>query len=147
MIVDYFVVRRGNIHIPSLYNGRPRGLYWFTSGVHIPGIIAWSIGVSLGLPGLVGTYEPLAVNQAAKNMYKIGWVLYMSAAAVTYYLMVAILEKPAIFPQAYRENPNSWEFLAQTEPAGYFENETMSSGSIEGFEKIIHSGSQTNRKE
>lgn len=140
-------MRRGNIHVPSLYNGRPRGLYWFTSGVHISGIISWCIGVSLGLPGLVGTYEPLAVNQAAKNMYKIGWVLYMSAAAVTYYLMVAILEKPAIFPQAYHENPNSWEFLAQTEPAGYFENETMSSGNIEGSEKMTHSGSQANRKE
>lgn len=51
----------------------------------------------------------------------------MSAAAVTYYFMVMILEKPAVFPQAYRESPNSWEFLAQTEPAGYFENETTSS--------------------
>lgn len=69
MIMDYFMVRRGNIHVPSLYNGRPRGLYWFTSGVHIPGIISWFVGVSLGLPGLVGTYKPLAVNQAAKNMY------------------------------------------------------------------------------
>lgn len=141
------MVRRGNIHVPSLYNGRPRGLYWFTSGVHIPGIISWLIGVSLGLPGLVGTYEPLVVTQAAKNMYKIGWVLYMSAAAVTYCLMVTILEKPAIFPQVYRENPNSWEFLAQTEPVGYFGKENANSGSIEGIEKMIHSGAQTNRKE
>lgn len=140
--MDYFLVRRGNIHIPSLYNGSPCELYWFTSGVHVAGVVSWCVGVSLGLPGLVGTYEPLAVNQAAKNMYKVGWVLYMSAAAMTYYLMATFLEKPAIFPQGHHENPKTWEFLAQNQPEGYFDDEIASSGISEGIEISTPSGSQ-----
>ncbi|KAJ0124408.1 hypothetical protein J7T55_005746 [Diaporthe amygdali] len=134
IIVDYFIVRRGNIHIPSLYNGSPCELYWFTSGVHVAGVVSWCVGVSLGLPGLVGTYEPLAVNQAAKNMYKVGWVLYMSAAAVTYYLMATFLEKPAIFPKGHHQNPKTWEFLARNQPEGYFDDEIASSGISDGIE-------------
>ncbi|KAF3013188.1 hypothetical protein E8E14_002477 [Neopestalotiopsis sp. 37M] len=136
MIVDYFIVRRGNIHIPSLFDGRPRSLYWFTSGVHVPGVIAWCVGVSFGLPGLVGAYEPAAVNQAAKNMYKIGWVLYMPAAAVTYYLMVTFLERPAIFPERHSDAPKDWERLAQAEPEGYFEDEISVDTTIEGVQII-----------
>ncbi|KAM0817498.1 putative Allantoin permease [Seiridium cardinale] len=147
IIVDYFMVRRGNIHVPSLYDGNSRGLYWFTSGVHIPGVVSWCVGVSLGLPGLVGAYEPLAVNQAAKNMYKIGWILYMSAAAVTYYLMVTILEKPAIFPEGHYEDPKTWEFLAQIQPEGLFEDGVAGNGSIGGIEVITNAESQTCHKE
>lgn len=108
IMVDYFIIRRGNIHVPSLYDGRPRSLYWFTSGVHIPGIVAWCVGVSFGLPGLVGSYEPAAVNQSAKDMYKIGWILYASAAALTYYVMVTFLERPAVLPEIEGDQPGDW---------------------------------------
>ncbi|KAI0167387.1 permease for cytosine/purines, uracil, thiamine, allantoin-domain-containing protein [Pestalotiopsis sp. NC0098] len=108
IMVDYFIIRRGNIHVPSLYDGRPRSLYWFTSGVHIPGVVAWCVGVSFGLPGLVGSYEPAAVNQSAKDMYKIGWILYASAAAVTYYIMVTFLERPAVLPEIEGDQPGDW---------------------------------------
>lgn len=141
--MDYFLVRRGNIHVPSLYHGHQGGLYWFTSGVHIPGVIAWFIGVMLGLPGLIGAYEPQLVNQAAKNMYKIGWLLYMSAAAVTYYVMVAMLEKPAIFPEGHHENPNTWEVLAQNHLEGYLEDDILNGESTGDNFVITHSSLAT----
>jgi nucleobase:cation symporter-1, NCS1 family len=130
-------VRRGNIHVPSLYNGRPRGLYWFTSGVHIPGVVAWCVGVSLGLPGLIGSSEPTLVGQSAKNMYRIGWILYASAAAATYYVTVTFVEKPAMFLESHRHLPFAWEFLAKTQHEGSFGDEVLRSGSAEGLEIII----------
>ncbi|KAH7017087.1 permease for cytosine/purines, uracil, thiamine, allantoin-domain-containing protein [Ilyonectria destructans] len=133
IIADYVVVRKGNIHVPSLYNGHPGGLYWFTGGVHIPTIIAWCFGVAIGLPGLVGSYEPTAVNQAAKNTYKLGWLLYASTAAVVYLVCMQIW-KPAVHPRDYEGTPFTWEYMAKGQRDGFFDDEVSGDSVTEGVE-------------
>lgn len=74
---DYFIIRRGNIHIPSLYlaNGDkpdPTGLYFpRPNGFELRAFAAWVIGIALPLPGLAYSYttDVSAGAVAAKRMY------------------------------------------------------------------------------
>lgn len=52
IIIDYALIRRGNIHIPSCYDGSKRGLYYFWSGVNWVGAAAWLLGTTMGIPGM-----------------------------------------------------------------------------------------------
>jgi nucleobase:cation symporter-1, NCS1 family len=133
-MVDYFLIRKGNIHVPSLYDSTPGSLYWFKSGTNLAGVFAWCVGVSLGLPGLVGAYEPSMVNQSAKNMYKIGWILYAFAAAVVYYVLMQFFLKPEIYPEGHRAEPTSFEHLAHTQREGFFDDEWSSISVTKGVE-------------
>jgi cytosine/uracil/thiamine/allantoin permease len=47
VLVDYFFLRRGFIHLEDLY--RPGGQYWFKGGLNPNAIIAWAIGFAIYL--------------------------------------------------------------------------------------------------
>lgn len=130
IIVDYFLVRRGNIHVPSLYNGSKHGLYWFTGGINFLGVFAWIGGTVMGLPGLVGQYQPQLVSQAAKYMYMLGWVLTFISAAVIYGVSVTLL-KPKVFPTGHEDTPFTREWLAKGGREGFYQEERPQSA-IEG---------------
>lgn len=74
---DYFVIRRGNIHVPSLYSAHgdkpdPNGLYYAKpKGFELKAFAAWIIGIALPLPGLAYSYttDASAGALAAKRMY------------------------------------------------------------------------------
>ncbi|KAE9582353.1 hypothetical protein CGMCC3_g1675 [Colletotrichum fructicola] len=122
IIFDYLIARRGNIHVPSLFNGSPTGLYWFKAGVNWVGVFAWIGGTVMGLPGLVGQYQPQSVSQAAKNMYKMGWVLTFCSSAIIYIALIHVF-KPKVFPAGYENAPREFEWLAKEGRDGFFEEE------------------------
>ncbi|OGP99996.1 MAG: hydroxymethylpyrimidine transporter CytX [Deltaproteobacteria bacterium RBG_19FT_COMBO_46_12] len=47
VLVDYFLLRKGSIHVEDLY--RPGSQYWFKSGVNPNAIIAWATGFAIYL--------------------------------------------------------------------------------------------------
>ncbi|CBF87409.1 nucleobase cation symporter-1 family protein [Aspergillus nidulans FGSC A4] len=116
IIMTDYVSRNGNIHVASLYNGTKSGLYWFWSGINYLAVFAWMAGVALGLPGLVGEYQPEAVNAAAKNMFKMGWILTFVAAGFVYAVLFRIggLRKK-VYLEGYGVNNKGWEYLAKEE--------------------------------
>lgn len=122
IIVDYFILRKGNIHIPSCYIGNKSGLYWFWSGVNWIGAAAWMAGTSLGIPGLVGQYQPQSVSNAAKYMYMMGWLLTFFTSVIVYYV-ASVLIKPRIFPSGCENTPLRWEWLANDGREGFFGGE------------------------
>lgn len=122
IIVDYFLIRKGNIHVPSLYNGSKHGLYWFTGGVNFLGVFAWIGGTVMGLPGLVGQYQPQIVGQAAKYMYMLGWVLTFISAAVIYVVSVTLV-KSRVFPAGHEDTPFTREWLAGSGREGFYPGE------------------------
>lgn len=129
IIVDYWYARRGNIHVPSLYDGSKQGLYWFKGGVNYVGVFAWIGGTVMGLPGLVGQYQPQVVSQAAKNMYMMGWLLTFVSAAVIYTVGVTFI-KPKVFPSGQESPPRDYEWLANEGREGFFEGEAEREGEI-----------------
>ena len=40
IIVDYFIVKKGQIDVPSLYTESPQGLYWYKNGVNMNSVYA-----------------------------------------------------------------------------------------------------------
>ncbi|TEA22039.1 Allantoin permease [Colletotrichum sidae] len=122
IIFDYLLVRRGNVHVPSLYNGSKEGLYWFKSGVNWVGVFAWVGGAVMGIPGLIGQYQPQIISQAAKNMYKMGWVLTFCSSAIIYIVLTRFM-KPRVFPVGYENSPMTREWLAKDGRDGFFEGE------------------------
>ncbi|KAF9889716.1 hypothetical protein FE257_007022 [Aspergillus nanangensis] len=133
IIVDYVFARKGNIHIPSLYNASRGSLYWFWSGTNWLGVLAWCAGVAMGLPGLVGKYEPERVSMAAINMFKMGFILTFVTASVVYLVLVKVLPV-RVFPQALEGMAVEWEYLAKEGRDGFLEEERREM-SCEGSEK------------
>jgi NCS1 family nucleobase:cation symporter-1 len=121
IIVDY-IARRGNIHVPSCYIGDKRGLYWFQSGVNWYGVAAWLLGTTMGIPGLIGQYQPKIVSNAAKYMYMMGWLLTFFTSAILYYIMT-LISKRRIFPYGREDTPILREWLANEGREGFFEGE------------------------
>ena len=129
IIVDYAFVRRGNIHVPSCYDGSKHGLYHFWSGVNWVGALAWLAGTSMGIPGLVGQYQPDIVSDAAKYMYMMGWVITFVTAAVVY-LVASLAINYTVFPAGRESAPKKWEWLANEGREGFFEGENEGHGTI-----------------
>jgi NCS1 family nucleobase:cation symporter-1 len=121
IIVDY-VTRKGNVHVPSCYNGDKSGLYWFSSGVNWYGVIAWLLGTTMGIPGLIGQYQPQIISKAAKYMYMMGWLLTFFTSAILYYIMT-LFAKRRIFPRGRESTPLKWEWLANEGREGFYEDE------------------------
>jgi NCS1 family nucleobase:cation symporter-1 len=122
IIVDYFIARKGNVHVPSCYNGKKSGLYWFTSGINICGVAAWLLGTTMGIPGLIGQYQPQIISDAALNMYKLGYLLTFTTAATVYYVLTLFI-KPKIFPAGFEGSPLEREWLANEGREGFYEGE------------------------
>jgi NCS1 family nucleobase:cation symporter-1 len=122
IIVDYYIARKGNIHVPSCYDGKKTGLYWFWSGINWCGVTAWLLGTTMGIPGLVGQYQPQMISMAAKNMYRMGWLLTFFTAASVYYV-ITLFVKPRVFPRGRESAPFKREWLANEGREGFFEDE------------------------
>jgi NCS1 family nucleobase:cation symporter-1 len=134
-MVDYFVVKRGNIHTPSLFNPTRGSLYYYTRGWNLKALMCWVSAALFGVPGLIGAYHPTWVAEAAVHMYQTGWVICF-AVAVTFYFAANLVLPAKVFPAGHHEGaaaPKNFESLAETE--GYFIGET-----------IIESGLTTGRE-
>jgi nucleobase:cation symporter-1, NCS1 family len=122
IIIDYVYVRKGNLHVPSLYDGAKGGLYWFWSGVNWVGAISWLLGTTMGIPGLIGQYQPELISDAARYMYMMGWVLTFVTSSVMYLIGVQFFNY-RVFPTGKESTPKTWEYMANDGREGFFEEE------------------------
>ncbi|ORY67235.1 putative allantoin permease [Pseudomassariella vexata] len=118
MIVDYWLVRRGNMHIPSLYRLELSSPYYYTMGFNLRAFVAWASGVVLVISGIAGAISPGSVSDTAVNLYNCGFILSFTAGAVVYYGLCKVFP-PKIYPDGVHEHEtNTWESLVPTE--GFF---------------------------
>jgi NCS1 family nucleobase:cation symporter-1 len=74
----------------------------------------------MGLPGMVGVFAPKLVSLAAKNMYRLGWILTFTTAAVVYATLVTFFPVQ-VYPEPYKGEPRTFEYMAKN--GGYFPGE------------------------
>ncbi|KKY25887.1 putative allantoin transport [Phaeomoniella chlamydospora] len=127
MIVDYWLIRKGNIHIPSLYRPEPGSPYFYHRGFNPRAYAAWAIGVVLVISGIAGSITPGSISQTAVNIYNMGFILSLSAGALSYYIFCRLFPVD-IYPStaaaaeeevaADHSIPSSWEYMVPTE--GFF---------------------------
>lgn len=122
MVVDYWLVRRGNLHIPSLYSRDAGTPYTYWKGWNLRAIVAWLAGTAFVIHGVAGALEPSLTNQASKNMYKLGFLLSFLAGSAVYYIACLVFPVP-IYPTGRQDMPTTWEYMADSE--GFFEGESV----------------------
>ena len=57
-------------------------------------------------------------------MYKLGWILTFTAAAIIYYLLTFFV-KLRVFPAGFEHMPLTFEYLAKDGRDGFFEGERV----------------------
>ncbi|KAK8057541.1 sorting nexin-41 [Apiospora saccharicola] len=67
MVVDYWLLRRGNLHVPSLCTEEAGPPYAYSHGWNPRAVAAWVAGVAFTVHGIAGSLDPAAVNQASKK--------------------------------------------------------------------------------
>jgi hypothetical protein len=135
MVVDYWLVRRGNLHVPSLYSRDADAPYTYWKGWNLRAIVAWLAGTGFVIHGVAGALEPSLTNQASKDMYKLGFLLSFLVGSTVYYVACLIFPVP-MYPASKQDTPKTFEYMAASE--GFFEGESvdtirLSHGAITGI--------------
>ncbi|KAF7125404.1 hypothetical protein CNMCM5793_001582 [Aspergillus hiratsukae] len=117
MMVDYWICRRGNIHVPSLYNTSQGSPYFYTHGFNPRAFVAWAAGVALVIPGVSGALKPGSIGIAAVHIYNMGFLLSTTFSAVVYYVCCKIWPVQ-VYPREVGPQDESWEAMKYTE--GFF---------------------------
>lgn len=120
MVVDYWVGRRGNVHVPSLYRCDPESPYYHWHGFNPRAYAAWVVGVALVISGISGVLNPGSIGQTAVNIYNMGFLLSTSSAALTYFVLIKIWPV-RVYPVGKEETGMEWERMAAME--GFFEED------------------------
>ena len=118
MMVDYWLIRKGNVHVPSLYRPEPDSPYYYTKGFNFRTYIAWVVGIMLVISGISGAINPGSISETAVNIYNCGFVLSLTGAAVTYWVLCK-LWPVRVYPRgAHEGDSRRWESMRSTE--GFF---------------------------
>jgi NCS1 family nucleobase:cation symporter-1 len=76
----------------------------------------------MGIPGLIGQYQPKLISDAARYMYMMGWLLTFFTSSILYFIATFVI-KPRIFPRGFETSPFQWEWLANEGREGFFDGE------------------------
>ena len=120
--MDYFFVKRGNIHTPSLFDPSPDSLYYYNKGWNLKALGCWVCAAVFGIPGLVGAYHPTWVGIAATHIYQTGWVICF-AVAFAFYFGITLALPNRVIPRGYHIEDKRFESLADTD--GYLEGDSI----------------------
>lgn len=93
MLVDYFIIRRGNIAMQELYTRSSLGRYRYSHGFNLRALIAFVVGFLLPLPGFAGSFGH-DVGPGAAELYALGWVLSFLMGGLAYWAACTIFKVP-----------------------------------------------------
>ncbi len=85
LIVDYFVLRRMQLDLRSLYD--PAGDYWYAKGVNPRAMIALLLGVLPCVPGFMSTVGWASAAPFWTDLYHYAWFLSFGISGGSYCLM------------------------------------------------------------
>lgn len=124
IITDYYFVKRGNIHVPSLFRPSSGSLYYYTKGWNLKALLCWVCAATFGIPGLVGSYHPTWVGVAATHIYEMVWIItFFSASA--YYFTANMLMPAQVQPDGYSETISSKAFESYAATDGYLDGDAL----------------------
>lgn len=93
MIVDYFLIRHGNLYMPDIFTLSSKARYHYFHGVNFRAFVAFIIGFLLPLPGFAASFGH-TIGAAATHMYSLGWVLSFLMGSLAYYLICLVWSVP-----------------------------------------------------
>ncbi|KAL3450017.1 permease for cytosine/purines, uracil, thiamine, allantoin-domain-containing protein [Aspergillus insuetus] len=140
MVVDYYLIRHGNIHVPSLYSPQKATPYYYTSGFNIRAFISWAAAIALVIPGVSGALNPGSIATAAVRIYDLGFLISTSVAGVLYWGLCA-LWPVRIYPVGKEALGEGLGFEGMKRTEGFFGDEEMIPGylleTLDGVEGCV----------
>jgi nucleobase:cation symporter-1, NCS1 family len=88
LIVDYVLLRRGELDLPGLF--KKQGPYWYKRGFNLAAIIAFLIGVAPCLPGFLGVIHAASVASFWTQLYDYAWFISFTLSGISYVLMMSL---------------------------------------------------------
>lgn len=88
---DYWIVKKGRIDIPALYDPHGRYRYWY--GINWRAMVAFLISLGPNLPGLVNAVgsttkgSHIHITQGAKNLYTFDWLFGFVMSVFVYSIL------------------------------------------------------------
>jgi len=91
---DYYLVRKCKYNVKELYN--PDGLYRYDRGWNWRAFVAFFIPVSVLLPGLAYSIDPVNVHvsDGLLHLYSFSWLFGILMAAAIYYVICVYISPP-----------------------------------------------------
>ena len=86
LLVDYYLVRKGELKVDDLY--RRGGAYEYSGGWNVQALIAFALGVLPCLPGYLvvsGVLDKASVNPALVSLFDFGWFFSLAVAGAYYF--------------------------------------------------------------
>ncbi|KAI1769353.1 putative allantoin permease [Hypoxylon sp. FL1150] len=124
MVVDYWVIRRGNLHVTSLYTKAGGAPYTYYHGWNPRAVAAWVSGVAFTVHGISGSLNPGSVNDDSLKIYKLGLLLSFLMGCSVYYVL-SLIWPPRVYPSAEPQGSLAFEYMARSE--GFFPGESVDS--------------------
>ena len=93
LIVDYLIIRRGELDLPGLYD--EQGPYWYHNGFNPIAIIAFLLGIAPCVPGFIGIVKIAHVAPIWLNLYNYAWFISLVISGLTYALLTAPRPSPS----------------------------------------------------
>lgn len=126
MMTDYWIVRRGNIHIMDAYSSARGARYMYWHGFSINACFAYFCGMIIPFTGFIGTFG-VSVPAAATKLDEIGWYISAAVAGVVYVVLCKLRPLDNMDPDM------PWEQLAHEFAAS--REDTSSVGEVD--EKVM----------
>ncbi|NHZ92697.1 nitrate reductase [Massilia sp. CCM 8733] len=89
MIIDYYFIRKTELHVASLY--RDDGAYSYGNGWNVAAVVAFVVGVLPNIPGFLNAAFPASfpgVGAVFKTLYTYAWFVGIAISAVVYGVMM-----------------------------------------------------------
>lgn len=95
MVLDFWVIHKRKYDTLALY--QPHGIYRYTGGVNWRAIIAFLVGVTPNLPGLISSINPDIDVGVGIHPYQFGWFLGFVGTGLTYVVLEMVFVPKATF--------------------------------------------------
>ena len=102
LIIDYYMVRKTELHVAELY--REDGVYSYGNGWNVAALVAFAVGVAPNVPGFLNAAFPASfpgVGEGFKTIYTYAWFVGIVISAIVYGVMMKGKTVPAVRAPAH----------------------------------------------
>jgi NCS1 family nucleobase:cation symporter-1 len=84
MLCQYFMISRGHLVIPDLYNTSRDGMYWYSGGWNYRAYVAYILGIAPNFYGFLGVFG-VNITVAASRLYYFAYPIGLVISFLVYW--------------------------------------------------------------
>jgi nucleobase:cation symporter-1, NCS1 family len=88
MFIDYYVIKKGNLRLPDLFQGNTASRYWYTNGVNYRAVVTVVVALIPCIPSFAAQIDSnhLGMSSTAVNFFFISFLFTYAFASMLYYV-------------------------------------------------------------